>query len=342
MTTQKTQPPTGRLAQRPAKRPVRRLLVRIAKRLGLGILMLFVVSLIVFFCTQALPGDIARQILGQNATAEQLENLRAQLGLDQPVWVQYGQWIVGILQGNPGVSLASRTPVAELISSRLANSLTIVGISFVIVIILGYGLGIVASHKPGGVFDTIVSGINHFILSLPEFVVGILVIVVLASNVFKIFPPASIIDSRYPAYEQPELLILPIISLVLVATPHLLESIRTLMRDEMGSPAVTWARLSGIKEGRILLRYALPNILAPSLQVVAATINFLLGGMVAVEVVFAFPGIGSALVNAVSTRDIVTVQAITMFIAAVMVVALILADIVGDMSMAKIKTKDEQ
>jgi peptide/nickel transport system permease protein len=304
--------------------------------------MLLVVSAIVFFCTQALPGDIARQILGQNATAEQIEALRAQLGLDLPVWAQYGNWVAGIVQGDPGISLASKTPVAELISSRLANSLTIVGISFVIVVLLGFGLGILASRKPGGLLDTVVSGIDHFILSLPEFVVGILVIVVLASNVFKVFPPASIIDSRYPAYEQPELLVLPVISLVLVATPHLLESIRTLMREELAGPAVTWARLSGIGEARILLRYALPNILAPSLQVVAATISFLLGGMVAVEVVFAFPGIGSALVSAVSSRDIVTVQAISMFIAAVMVVALITADTIGDISIVKARTKEQQ
>jgi peptide/nickel transport system permease protein len=316
-------------------------LLQVLRRLGLGVLMLLVVSVIVFFCTQALPGDIARQVLGQNATPEQISNLRAQLGLDQPVFIQYWQWLSGMLRLDPGVSLASQTPVATLIASRLANSLTIVGVALVLVVVLGYGLGILASRRPGGLIDTVISGFDHFILSLPEFVVGILVIVVLASNLFKLFPPTSIIDSRYPAYEQPELLALPIISLVLVATPHLLESIRTLMREELSSPAVTWARLSGIGEGHILFKYALPNILAPSLQVVAASINFLLGGMVAVEAVFAFPGIGSALVSAVASRDIVTVQAITMFIAAVMVLALIIADIIGDLSMAKVKTGGE-
>lgn len=323
------------------KKSARYVMTKLVKRLGIGLLMLFFVSAVVFFCTQALPGDIARQVLGQNATAEQVEALRAQLGLDQPVVVQYGHWLWGMLQLDPGISLASRTPVAELISSRLANSLTIVGIAFVFVVVLGYGLGILAARKPGGVLDGAISAIDHFILSLPEFVVGIIVIVILASNVFKLFPPASIVDSRYSAYQQPELLVLPVLCLVLVTTPHLLESIRTLMREELQSPAVTWARLSGVGEAQILLRYALPNILAPSLQVVAASINFLLGGMVAVETVFAFPGIGSALVSAVSSRDIVTVQAITMFIAAVMVVSLMVADIIGDMSMAKVRTKEE-
>ncbi len=323
-------------------RTARYIALRVLKRLGIGLLMLCVVSFIVFFCTQALPGDIARQILGQNATPEQIAALRAQLGLDQPVFVQYGNWLMGMLQLDPGTSLASRMPVAELIASRLANSLTIVGIAFLLVVLLSYGLGILASRKPGGILDTVISGINHFILSLPEFVVGIIVIVILAVNVFKLFPPASIIDSRYAAIEQPTLLVLPVLCLVLVATPHVLESIRTLMREELESSSVTWARLSGVGEGRILLRYALPNILAPSLQVVAASINFLLGGMVAVEAVFAFPGIGSALVSAVSTRDIVTVQGIAMFIAVVMVIALMIADIIGDLSLAKIRTKEER
>lgn len=318
----------------------RYIITKLVKRLGISLLMLLVVSAVVFFCTQALPGDIARQVLGQNATVEQIEALRTRLGLDQPVVVQYGQWLWGMLRLNPGNSLASRTPVAELISSRLANSLTIVGIAFVFVIILGYGLGILAARKPGGALDSAISAIDHFILSLPEFVVGIIVIVILAGNVFKLFPPASIIDSRYPAHQQPELLVLPVLCLILVATPHLLESIRTFMREELQSPAVTCARLSGVGEARILFCYAFPNILAPSLQVVAASINFLLGGMVAVEAVFAFPGIGSALVSAVSSRDIVTVQAIAMFIAVVMVVVLMLADIIGDMSMAKIRTKE--
>jgi peptide/nickel transport system permease protein len=318
------------------------MILKIAKRLLAGLLMLLVVSAVVFFSTQALPGDIARQVLGQNATPEQIETLRAQLGLDQPVMIQYVRWLAGIIQLDPGVSLASRTPVVDLIATRLGNSLTIVAIAFLLVVVIAYGLGILASRRPGGIIDSVISGIDHFILSLPEFVVAIIVVVFLASNVLKIFPPTSIIDARYLAIQQPQMLVLPVLCLVLVATPHLLESIRTLMREELQSPAVTWARLSGISEAHILFRYALPNILAPSLQVVAATVNFLLGGMVAVEAVFAFPGIGSELVSAVANRDIVTVQAIAMFIAVVMVVVLLIADIIGDMSIAKVKTEEQR
>lgn len=314
---------------------------RIAKRLAIGVAMLLVVSLVIFLCTQALPGDVARQVLGQNATEERVEALREQLGLNLPLITQYFNWLGGILHLDPGISLASQTPVIELISARLSNSLVIVAIAFVIVLVLGYGLGILAARKPGGAFDSAVSGFARFILSLPEFVVAILVITLLATNVFRLFPPTAIVDARYPILEQGELIVLPVLTLVLVATPHLLESIRTLMREELASPAVTWARLSGVGEGTILLRYALPNILAPSLQVVATTVNYLLGGMVAVETVFSFPGIGSALVSAVGSRDIVTVQAIAMFIAVVMVVVLLIADVIGDISLSKEMTKEE-
>lgn len=316
-------------------------ILSIIKRLAVGFAMLLVVSILVFACTQILPGDVARQVLGQNATPEQVDALREQLGLNRPIWVQYLSWLSGILQFNPGMSLASRTPVIELIAPRLANSLTVVCIAFICVLVLSYTLGILAARKPGGVADAIVSTICHFILSLPEFVVGILVIMFLATNVFRLFPPASIIDTRHPAIDQPALIILPIIALTLVASPHLIESVRTLMREELASPEVTWARLSGVKESTIIFRYALPGILAPSLQVVATTVSYLLGGMVAIETVFAFPGIGSALVSAVTSRDIVTVQAIAMFIAFVMMIMLIIADIVSDLSLSKERTKQE-
>lgn len=316
-------------------------LKRVARRLLVGCAMLLVVSVIVFACTEILPGDIARQVLGQNATQEQVDALREQLGLNRPVWEQYLSWLWGMLHLDPGVSLASRTPVIELIGPKLENSLTVVGIAFIVVIVISYGLGILAARKPGGIFDTIVSSICHLVLSLPEFVVALLVVMLLATNVFKVFPPTSIIDPRYSAISQPELIVLPIVSLILVASPHLVESVRTLMREELSSSAVTWARLSGVKEPSIIFGYALPGILAPSLQVVATTVSYLLGGMVAVETVFSFPGIGSALVNAVAARDIVTVQAIAMFIAAVMVVVLIFADIVSDLALSKERTRQK-
>lgn len=312
---------------------------KVATRLATGALMLLIVSLIIFLCTQALPGDVARVILGQNATPDQVEALRSTLGLDRPLWEQYFSWLAGMVSGDFGTSLSSGIPVSDMLSARLANSLTVVSIAFCIVVVLAFILGILAARKPNGALDVIISGGSHLILSLPEFVVGIILIVVLSTNVLHLFPPSSVIDSRYPAIAQGELLVLPIVTLVLIGLPHLTESIKTQMREELSSPAVTWARLSGVRERDIILRYALPGTLPPVLQVVAITVGYLLGGSVAVETVFSFPGIGSALVAAVSARDIVTVQDVALFIALIMVCALVIADIVGDLSNAKIKTR---
>lgn len=301
--------------------------------------MLLIVSFVVFFCTQALPGDIARQILGQNATADQLAALREQLGLNRPLIVQYLAWLWGIVRLDFGTSLASGTPVAELLAARAQNTSAVVSISLVIVIPLAMLLGTLAARRPGGVVDHVVSGAVHAILALPEFVVGIAVIALLATNVFRVLPPASILDPRYSVWSQPELLVLPIVTMVLIALPHLTESVKTLMRDELASEHVRWARLSGIPEARILGRHAFPAVLAPSLQVSAATVNYLLGGTVAVETVFSFPGIGTALVAAVQNRDIVVVQAIAMSIAAVLLVAFLIADVVGMLTTPKLRTR---
>lgn len=325
---------TKNTAARPAGASLTGMIVR---RIGLGALMLIIVSFIVFACTQALPGDIARQVLGQNATAEQLANLREQLGLTRPLIVQYADWLWGAVRGDFGTSIGSGMPVADILAVRVQNSLAVVSVSLAIVLPLAVLLGTLAARRPGSVVDHVVSGAMHGILSLPEFVVGILVIALLATNVFRLFPPASILDPRESVWAQPELLVLPVVTMVLIALPHLTESVKTLMRDELASEHIRWARLSGIREPRILGRFALPSILPPTLQVSAVTVNYLLGGTVAVETVFSFPGIGSALVGAVQNRDIVTVQAVSILIAAVLLAAFVIADILGMLATPRLR-----
>jgi peptide/nickel transport system permease protein len=301
----------------------------IARRVLTGVLMLWLVSLIVFLATQALPGDIARLRLGQNATQEQVLQLREQLGLDRPVFVQYLSWLGGLLTGNPGTSLASGTPVAELLAVRVGNTTAVVTIALLITLPLGVLLGALAARKPGGWVDMAISGTVQGILSLPEFVVGILLVAVFGGGLLKILPPTSPMDPRLSAWEQPRLLVLPVATMVLIAVPHLTEAVKTLVRDELASDYVRWARLSGIGERRVLTRYAIPNTWGPVAQVGGVTVNYLLGGVVAVETVFAFPGLGSELVGAVATRDIVVVQVIAMGIATVLLVTFLIADLIG-------------
>ncbi|MFT4029832.1 MAG: ABC transporter permease [Protaetiibacter sp.] len=309
----------------------------VARSVAIGLATLLVVSFVVFFATQALPGDVARQILGANATAEQLANLREQLGLDRPAIVQYLDWLGGIARLDFGTSLAARIPVGELLATRAANTVAVVLIAALVAIPLAFVLGILAARRPGGLADHVISAGAQLSLSMPEFVIGIALLSVLAANVLHLVPPASILDPRYGPLAQPQLLVLPVLTMVLIAMPHLVESVKTLMREELGSEHVRWARLSGIRESRIRSRYALPNVLAPSLQVSATTLGYLLGGTVAVETVFSFPGIGSALVSAVASRDVVVVQAITMSVTAILVLAFVVADVIGMLTTPRLR-----
>lgn len=305
--------------------PVLRLVLT---RVVMGVVLLLVVSAVVFFVTQALPGDVARAILGQNATPEQLARVRGQLGLDQPVLVQYLHWLGGLLTGNWGVSLASGTPVAQLLAVRVGNSAAVVIVAAIVVLPVGIALGTLAARRSGGVLDHVVSWSVQLILSLPEFVVGILLMVLLASWL-HLLPPTSPLDPRLSAWAQPQLLVLPVATMVLIALPHLTEASKTVVRDELGTAYIRWGRLSGIRESRLLWGRALPRASGPIAQVSGVTVNYLLGGIVAVEVVFSFPGIGSELVAAVGSRDIPVVQAIAMGIATILLVTFLIADVVA-------------
>jgi len=301
----------------------------VTRRVLTGAAMLVTVSILVFTATQALPGDIARTILGQSATAEQLARLRAELGLDLPAWQQYLRWAGGLLSGDLGTSLASGTPVAELLRVRAANSLTVVVAALVITLPLGLLLGLLAARRAGSALDLGISGTVQAILSLPEFVVGIVLVVLFGGGLLRLLPPTSPLDPRQPAWTQPQLLVLPVATMVLIALPHLTEATKTLLREELSGDYVRWARLSGLGDARLLTHYALPNTWGPVAQVGGVTVNYLLGGVVAVETVFAFPGIGSELVSAVGSRDIVVVQVIAMGIATILLVTFLLADLVG-------------
>jgi peptide/nickel transport system permease protein len=319
--------------------PVRHPVLRyIGRRLVLGAAMLAIVSVAVFFFTQALPGDVARQVLGQTATEAQVAQMRERLGLDQPVTTQYGRWVAGLVSFDMGTSLTSRTSVAELVAQRVANSAALVAATAAILLPLALALGIAAARRPGGLVDSIVSGTVLFMLALPEFIIAVLVVVLLATNVLHLFPPTSILNAREPLWAQARLFALPVLALVVGSLPYSAESIKTAVREELASEHVLWARLSGIREARILWRHALPNALAPSLQVAGTTLIYLTGGIVAVENVFAFPGVGAALTAAVANRDIPVVQALAMLLAVTALVIYLAADILGLLLTPRLRT----
>jgi peptide/nickel transport system permease protein len=314
------------------------MIIYILRRLAYAAAMLLAISVLVFFFTQALPGNVARQLLGQNATAAEVSRLRAHLGLDKPLLSQYAEWIGHLLTLNLGSSLTSGTPVTHLIADRAVNSAVLVGITSAVLIPAVLILGMLAARHPGGIVDSVVSGTVLVVMALPEFIIAVLVVVLLASNVFHILPPTSVINPGASLWSQWNLLVLPSLALVIGSLPYLTESVKTVLREELGSEHITWARLSGVPERRLLWRHAMPNAIGPTLQVAGTTLVYLTGGIVAVENVFAFPGIGEALTAAVANRDIPVVQAIAMLLAAVALAVYLLADVLHLLLSPRLRT----
>lgn len=318
------------------RHPLARLIV---SRVLFGIGMLWFVSVLVFFFTQALPGDVARQILGQNATADQVARLRLELGLDRSALSQYGSWLAGLLRGDLGQSLAaSGSSVWSLISVPVANSAVLVFLTSIITFPLAFFLGTDAARHRGGLVDGVVSATILGLLALPGFLIAVFMIVLFSTSVSHLLPPTSVLDPALSPWSQPTLLVLPVLALVLGCLPYLTQMVRGTMTEALDSEYVTWARLNGVPERRIVWWHSLRNVAAPSLQVATSTLIYLVGGIVAVETVFSYPGVGLSLVSAVSNRDIPVVQAITMLIAAITLFLYVVADVVGILLTPKVRT----
>jgi peptide/nickel transport system permease protein len=315
------------------------LLKLILIRVGLGVLTLFLVSIVVFAATQALPGDTARAILGKEAANKaRYEALREQLGLNQPLAQQYTNWLRGVVVGDFGNSLVQDKAVTELLSRRVANTAVLVLIAALLSIPISLLLGSLTALRRDTKFDVSVSIGSLSLAALPEFVIGILLILLFATQVFNWLPAVSRVDPEVPIYQQLDLFILPALTLTLAVAPYITRILRASTIEVLESEYVMMARLKGLPERLVLNRHAVPNALAPALQVTALNLAWLAGGVVVVEYLFAFPGIGSALVDAVANRDMPMVQAICLLIAAVYVLANLTADILTILVSPRLRT----
>jgi peptide/nickel transport system permease protein len=311
----------------------------VLRRILLGVLTLFLVSIVVFAATQALPGDAARAFLGRNATPESLETLRKQLHLDQPVLTQYFHWLGGFLTGDLGRSLTgSQQSVTSLIGPRLKNSAFLMLIAGAISVPLSIVLGSVAARRRDRVFDHATSIVLLALAALPEFVTAIALVVLLGTSVFHVLPPVSLIPPNGNPWDYPKELVLPVITLVLAVSPYIARIMRASMIEVLESDYVEMARLKGLPEQTVLWRHALPNGIAPAIQVIALNLAYLAGGIVVVEFVFAYPGIGGAFVEAVANRDLPTVQALGILIAAAYVVLNVVADVATILVSPRLRT----
>jgi peptide/nickel transport system permease protein len=310
----------------------------LVRRILLGILTLFAVAVIVFVATQALPSNAAQAILGKTATPARVHALEQQLHLNESVFSQFTHWLGGILGGNLGTSAATQQPVSQLLSGRIANSAFLVLVAAAIAIPLSIAFGSWMAVKRDTAVDYVGSTVSLVFAALPEFVIGILLVLVFATSVFHAFPAVSLIPPGDHAWNHLNAVILPAATLILAVTPYISRLMRGSMVEVLASDYVTMARLKGIPERTVIFRHAVPNAIVPAIQASALQLAWMAGGIVLVEVVFSFPGIGTAFIDAVGNRDVPTVQAIALIIAGVYVVLNLAADVATILVTPRLRT----
>jgi peptide/nickel transport system permease protein len=310
----------------------------IAGRVAAGVLLAWAVSVIIFVSTEILPGNAAYAVLGRYSTPSALRAVSAQLGLSKPAYQRYLDWLGGVLHGNLGTSLTAHESVAAFMSGRLDNSLILAAATMAVMIPLSLALGLAAGTRAGRATDHLISDPALAIIGIPDFVVGS-VLAVSFGVAAHLLPPVSLVLPGTTPLSDPALLVLPTATLVLVGYAYMVRQVRAGMSEAMASDYVEWARLNGIPEGRIIRRHALRNALAPTVQTTALTIQWLIGGIFVVETVFAYPGIGQGLVQAVQARDIPTVQSIGLIIAFFYIGINIAADVIVMLLIPKLRTR---
>ena len=312
------------------------ILATVLQRLALGVLTLFFVSIIIFSSIEFLTGDFTQAVLGQTATEENVAAFRRELGLDQPAYIRYFDWIGALMQGDLGTSFSGRAasgvdrsrPVVDLVGPRLANTLFLASMTAIIAVPLALALGITAALYRGSIYDRAVNAVTLTTISMPEFLVAYILILFLASlNPF--FPSLANVTVDTPFWERVYKCALPAMTLTLVIVAHMMRMTRAAIINLLASPYIEMAQLKGLSRGRVILRHALPNAWAPIANVIAFNLAYLVVGVVVVEVVFVYPGIGQLMVDAVTTRDIPVVQACALIFASTYIILNLIADIIS-------------
>ncbi len=300
----------------------------VAQRLALGLLVLFAVSLIIFLGVELLPGDLAEQMLGQTATPETVAAIRRELGLDLPPHIRYVEWLSGILQGDFGRSLANQREISELIGGRLMNTLFLAGLAAAIAVPVAVGLGVLAALYRNSLFDRLVNITTLSSISFPEFFIAYVLILFLSVNAGW-FRSMSNVSADTPFWDRVYFCLLPALTLTMVVTAHMMRMTRASIINLLASPYIEMANLKGLKRSHIIVHHALPNAWAPIVNVIVVNLAYLIVGVVVVEVVFVYPGLGQLIVDSVRKRDIPVVQACSLIFAATYILMNLTADIIS-------------
>ena len=319
----------------------------ILQRLGLGFLTLVVVSFVIFAAVNALPGDFAAAILGQGATEEAKAAIRADIGLDQPFFSRYFTWLGAVFTGDLGVSYAQMMfasglggdqliPITEQIAPRFGNTMFLAMLTAAIAVPLSLTIGVLAALYRGSVFDRVANISTLSSISSPEFFLAYILILFLAV-LNPIFPVIALPEDGMSVAERVYITLLPALTLTLVVTAHMMRMTRAAILNLMASPYIEMARLKGLSPMRVVVVHALPNALAPIINVIALNLAYLITGVVVVEVVFVYPGIGQLFVDAVKNRDIPVVQVCCLIFAAAYILLNLTADIMSILSNPRLR-----
>ncbi len=298
----------------------------LAVRLGLIVITLFVISFAIFTVTEVLPGDVATQILGQGATPEALAALRERMGLNEPWPTRYLDWVGNAVRGDLGESLVRGAPITEMIGARLVNSIILASFTFFVAIPLAVALGVWAGLRRHSLGDRLVSMSSLVAISLPEFVTGVLLIIIFSSTLGWL-PSSSLIEPGTHPITRPQILILPAVTLTGVLFAYVMRMTRANVIEVLETNYVRSAILKGLPMRQVVWRHVVPNAMLPTISVITLNISWLLGGLIVVENVFSYPGIGSLLLTSIQTRDMPLLQALALLIAASYAVSSLLADL---------------
>jgi len=300
----------------------------LARRVLLALLSLLAVSVIVFSITAVLPGDAAQEQLGQDATPEVLAALRAQMGLDVPAPLRYLHWLGGIAHGDLGQSTTTQMPVAELVASRLPNSLLLAAVTALFSVPIALSLGIASAVWRGSWFDRVASTAAVAVVSVPEFLVATLAVLVFAVKLHWL-PALSYVNDIASLGQMLQAFAMPVLSLCCVIVAQMMRMSRAAVIDQLEAPYIEMVRLKGASPMRVVLAHALPNAVGPIANAVALSLSYLLGGVIIIETIFNYPGIAKLMVDGVSQRDMPLVQACAMIFCAGYLLLVTTADVLG-------------
>ena len=308
----------------------------VAQRLALGIATLLVVSLLIFLGTEILPGDVATAILGQGATPELVAALRARLNLDDPGYIRYLHWLASMLAGDAGRSLVNQVDIATTAMLRAQNSLILTTSTALVAVPTALFLGLLSAAKAGGKTDRIISAATVSLISIPDFLVAVLLVMLFAVKLGWL-PSIARIRPSYDFFDWVRVLLLPVATLTCAIVPHMVRMTRTAVLEVLCTPAIEMAILKGLPRWRVLIVHALPNALGPIVNVIALNLAYLISGVVVVETLFNFPGLGRYMVDSVTIRDVPAIQMCAMIFCATYVLLNLAADVAAILANPKLR-----